>query len=141
MSNVISIDELRKEFLAKSKPKDLKEFVEKQQELLEKFMRENETLKKQLVHANEIIKSVGSPLALGNENEEELICVEQIKILKERSKTRELDINDVKKLDLLIKNLRLIRSSSKGEIIADYKDVNEKELLEIAAGRSENSDQ
>ena len=44
MSNVISIDELRKEFLAKSKPKDLKEFVEKQQELLEKFMRENETL-------------------------------------------------------------------------------------------------
>jgi len=137
MSNILSIEELRKEFLAKSKPKDVKEFVEKQQELLEKFIRETEDLKKQLAHANEIIKTLGSPLTLQGDNTEELICVEQIKILKDRSRTRELDINDVKKLDLLIKNLRLIRSQPTDNINTSYRDVSEEELLAIATGKSE----
>lgn len=137
MSNVFSIEELRKEFLEKSKPKDVKEFVAKQQDLLEKFIRENEELKKQIAHANEIIKTMGAPLALSRENEEELICIEQIKILKERSRSRELDINDVKKLDLLIKNLRLIRSQPTDNINASYRDVSEEELLAIATGKSE----
>lgn len=136
MSNIISIEELRKEFLAKSKPKDVKEFVEKQQELLENFMQENVNLKQQLSHANEIIKSMGAPLILGTENEEELICIQQIKILRERSNTRELDINDVKKLDLLIKNIRLIRSQPTDNINASYKDVSEEDLLAIAAGKT-----
>ena len=136
MSNIISIEELRKEFLAKSKPKDVKEFVEKQQELLENFMQENINLKQQLSHANEIIKSMGTPLVLGTENEEELICIQQIKILRERSNTRELDINDVKKLDLLIKNIRLIRSQPTDNINASYKDVSEEDLLAIASGKT-----
>lgn len=137
MSNVYSIEDLRKEFLEKSKPKDVKEFVEKQQDLLEKFMRENSELKKQLDHANEIIKSVGSPLLISNENDEELICIEQIKILKDRSRSKELDINDVKKLDLLIKNLKLIRSEPTANINANYRDVSEEDLLAIATGKSE----
>lgn len=137
MSNVLSIEELRKEFLAKSKPKEVKEFVEKQQELLEKFMKETDELKKQLAHANEIIKSLGSPLSLQKENDEEFICIEQIKILKDRSRTRELDINDVKKLDLLIKNLRLIRSQPTENLTTNYRDVSEEELLAIATGKPE----
>ncbi len=137
MSNVYSIEDLRKEFLEKSKPKDVKEFVEKQQDLLEKFMRENSELKKQLDHANEIIKSMGSPLLISNENDEELICIEQIRILKDRSRSKELDINDVKKLDLLIKNLKLIRSEPTANINANYRDVSEEDLLAIATGKSE----
>jgi esterase/lipase len=137
MSNVYSIEDLRKEFLEKSKPKDVKEFVEKQQDLLEKFMREVSELKKQLDHANEIIKSMGSPLLLSNENDEELICIEQIRILKDRSRSKELDINDVKKLDLLIKNLKLIRSEPTANINANYRDVSEEDLLAIATGKSE----
>ena len=133
MSNVISIEELRKEFLAKTKPKDIREFVERQQELLEKYIKENNELKKQLEHSSEIIKQVGSPLLVGNDNAEELICVEQIQILKERSKTRELDINDVKKLDLLIKNLRLIRSQPTDNINTTARDVSEEDLLVIAS--------
>lgn len=133
MSNLISIEELRKEFLEKSKPKDVKEFVQKQQELLEKFMRECTQLKKQLEHANELLKNNTSGLLIGQLNEEELICVEQIKILKERSQTRELDINDVKKLDLLIKNLRLIRSQpTENSQEVPFRDVSEVDLVAIA---------
>jgi hypothetical protein len=137
MSNIISIEELRKEFLEKSKPKDVKEFVQKQQELLEKFMRECEQLKKQLEHANDLLKNNPSLIIGGHGNEEELICVEQIGILKERSKTRELDINDVKKLDLLIKNLRLIRSQpTENTTNVDFRDVSEVDLV-AAATRKE----
>jgi esterase/lipase len=137
MSNVISIEELRREFLEKTKPKDVREFVEKQQELLEKFMRENAELKKQVEHATELLKSTGAPLIIGQDNSEELICIEQIKILKERSRTRELDINDVKKLDILIKNLRLIRSQPTDNINASYKDVSEEDLIAIASAQTD----
>lgn len=136
MSNVISIEELRKEFLEKSKPADVKEFVHKQQELLEKYIRMSQDLQKQLDHANDIIKTMGSPLLIGNNNsqDEEFICIEQIKILKERSQTRELDINDVKKLDLLIKNIRLIRSQPTENSSTTVRDVSETDLLLAARG-------
>jgi esterase/lipase len=134
MSNVISIEELRREFLEKSKPADVKEFVHKQQELLEKYIRMSQDLQKQLDHANDIIKTMGSPLLIGNSQDEEFICVEQIKILKERSQTRELDINDVKKLDLLIKNIRLIRSQPTENSSTTVRDVSETDLLLAARG-------
>lgn len=136
MSNIISIEELRREFLEKSKPADVKEFVHKQQELLEKYIQMSQSLQKQLDHANEIIKSMGSPLLLSSKdnNDEEFICVEQIKILKERSQTRELDINDVKKLDLLIKNIRLIRSQPTENSNTTVRDVSETDLLLAARG-------
>jgi hypothetical protein len=136
MADIISIEELRREFLAKSKPADIKEFVHKQQELLEKYIRMSQDLEKQLNHANEIIKTMGSPLLIGNtnNNDQESICVEQIKILKDRSQTRELDINDVKKLDLLIKNIRLIRSQPTENSNTTVRDVSETDLLIAARG-------
>lgn len=136
MSNIVSIEELRREFLEKSKPADVKEFVHKQQELLEKYIQMSQSLQKQLDHANEIIKSMGSPLLLSGKdnNDEEFICVGQIKILKERSQTRELDINDVKKLDLLIKNIRLIRSQPTENSNTTVRDVSETDLLLAARG-------
>ena len=135
MSNIISIEELRKEFLEKSKPADVKEFVHKQQELLEKYIKMSKDLQKQLEHANGIIANMGSNLVLGGgQQDEEFICVEQIKILKERSTTRELDINDVKKLDLLIKNLRLLRSQPTSNVENNSRDVSDVDLISIARG-------
>lgn len=135
MSNLISIEELRKEFLEKNKPADLKEFVEKQQLLLEKYMRLSASLQEQLNHANDVIKNMGSNLTIKTDsNDEEFICIEQISILKERSRTKELDINDVKKLDLLIKNLRLIREQSTSKVDTAIRDVSEIDLLAIAKG-------
>lgn len=134
MSNIISIEELRKEFLEKTKPKDVKEFVEKQQELLEKFMRKCQELEEKLNHANEIISNMGSSLVVGNTNDEELICVQQIEMIKQASLKRELDINEVKKLDLLIKNLRLIRSQPTGVNDTTIRDVSETDLIALAKG-------
>lgn len=132
MSTIISIEDLRKDFLEKTKAKDVREFMHKQQQLLESLIKQNEQLKLQLSQANDIIKQLGQPLSLNKENEEELICIEQINILKQRSAQRELDINEVKKLDLLIKNIRLIRSQPTDNIKTDYKDVSEVELVAIA---------
>lgn len=79
---------------------------------------------------------MGSPLLIGSNdnNNEEFICIEQIKILKDRSRERELDINDVKKLDLLIKNLRLIRSQPTENTSSTVRDVSEVDLLAAARG-------
>lgn len=134
MSNIISIEELRREFLEKTKPKDVKEFVEKQQELLEKFMRKCQDLEKQLEHANTLITGMGTSLVIGNSNDEELICLKQIKSIKEESDKRSLDLNEVKKLDLLIKNLRLIRSQPTENIGNTTRDVSEADLIAIAKG-------
>ena len=135
MAEIISIEELRKEFLEKSKPADVKEFVHRQQELLEKYIKMAKDLQKQLEHANDVIKSMGSPLLIGGTTQdEEFICVEQIKILKERSTSRELDINDVKKLDLLIKNLRLLRSQPTSNVENNSRDVSDIDLISIARG-------
>lgn len=135
MSTVISIEELRREFLEKTKPADIKEFVHKQQQLLEKYMRQCNELQEKLDSADKIINSMGGSLIIGNSREadEEYICLEQIRILKDKSRDRELDINDVKKLDLLIKNLRLIRSQPT-ENVNEMRDVSEQDLLSIAKG-------
>ena len=69
-------------------------------------------------------------------SDEEMLCIEQIKILKDKSSSRELDVNDVKKLDLLIKNLRLIRSQPTDTIDVNNKNVSEEDLI-AAARKSE----
>ena len=92
MSNIISIDELRKEFLEKNKPKDIKEFVHKQQELLEKFIRENEVLKEKLKQSEDLLRHAPSAILIGKQNNEEIICVEQIDILKERGFVKSGDV-------------------------------------------------
>lgn len=68
---------------------------------------------------------------------EELICVEQIDILRSKSANRELSLDECKRLDLLVKNLRLIRNESIDTInTTDYsKVINEEDLVRIATGR------
>jgi hypothetical protein len=134
--NIISIEDLRKEFLAKQEPKAIKEFAHRQQELLEKYMKENRLLKERLEHLEKLTINNGKSLLINNDNDEEVICVEQINILKQRSSQKELDINDVKKLDLLIKNLRLIRSQPTDVIDTQARDLSQEELLAIATGQT-----
>lgn len=127
---LLSIDELRKQLLASVESEtDLKTFVYKQQELLEKHMQENKELKEKLNHCEKLLKSTPTLL---QPNDEEFICVQQIQMIKERSLQRELDINDVKKLDLLIKNLRLIRSQPTDITDSVPRDVTPEDLIAIA---------
>lgn len=139
MSEVIDIADLRKQFVEKTKVKDLKEFAETQQGLLEKVIFEN----KQLKEKNDQLEKVLNQLAdkknvVMNVTAEELICIEQIEVLRSHSAKRELSLDEVKRLDILIKNLRLLREQSTQAIeTKGYRDVSEAELVAIATGRTE----
>lgn len=62
--------------------------------------------------------------------DEEIICIEQIQVLKNRSAQRELSLDEVKRLDLLIKNLRLLREQSTQVIESiDYTNMKEADLV------------
>ena len=128
---IVSIAEIREELLKKEDLKSLKEFAHKQQELIENYIHQVEELKTKLTHAEQIIKHLGTNLSL-MPSDEEVICMEQIQILKNKGASKELDINDVKKLDLLIKNLRLLRSQHTDSIDVSSKNLNEDELIAIA---------
>jgi hypothetical protein len=73
---------------------------------------------------------------------QELNCMEQIDLLRGKSASRELSLDEVKRLDLLIKNLRLIREEST-EVIntASYStDISEDTLVAIATNRREGAE-
>ena len=125
MSKVYSIEQLRREYLVQRTEKDPSEYMARQQELIERLIKENEELKEQLI---------ATPV-ITQDNSEELICLEQIKILKEHSAKRELDINEVKKLDLLIKNLKLLQATPTTLDVNNIRDVNEVDLVAIASGK------
>jgi hypothetical protein len=71
---------------------------------------------------------------------EELICIEQIELLKQKSTGRELTLDEVRRLDILIKNLRLIQGqSTEATEHKDYRNVKEADLVAIA--RTKEDDQ
>lgn len=66
-------------------------------------------------------------------SDEEQVCVTQINILKEKSDERELNLDEVKRLDLLVKNLKLIRENSAIEAKSvPVNDAEEADLVRLA---------
>ncbi len=104
------------------------------QERLSDSERENRSLRKSLDQYNGSFQIDVTP--------EEIIVIEQIDYLQKASAQRALTIEEVKKLDLLIKNLNLIKSQPT-QIVANAKDKHqslpEADLIEIAS-ISEQSD-
>jgi predicted nucleotidyltransferase component of viral defense system len=132
MSNVIDINELRKKAESISKPKDLKAFIEAQHELIGKLQRDLIFLQDKLKDAERLLLS--APKTQLSVSPEEMICIEQIEMLRNRSYGRELSLDEVKRLDLLVKNLRLIREQSTQVLnTTAYEHIKEDELLSIAA--------
>lgn len=141
MSNLIDIQDLKKEFIEKTKLKDVRVFAEKQQELIENLIEQNKSLTEKIKHLETLL--LNRPSAVKIEiSSEELICMEQIDILRSKSSSRELSLDEVKRLDLLVKNLRLIREEST-EVIntTGYStDVSEDTLVAIATNRRESAE-
>lgn len=130
MSEIISIDDLKKQYSDKLKTKELREYVQSQQKLIENLLAENKSLKEKLSHLEQLLTS-----NVTKSSQEEIICIEQIEILKSKSASRELSLDEVKRLDLLIKNLRLAREQSTEVITTtDYSEVKEADLVAIARG-------
>ena len=125
MSKILSIEDLRKEFLAK---KDSPEFIDKLQLRLEELVVENNRLKEELLSKGSIFSKEVTP--------EQIICIEQIKILQQQSKNRELALDEVKKFDILNKSLRLIRNQATENVNPTYRDVSEDDLLKIALNKN-----
>ena len=68
---------------------------------------------------------------------EEMICIEQISLLKEASANRQLSLDEIKRLDLLIKNVRIVRGENK-PIDVENTSSTEAELLALVVNSTDN---
>lgn len=101
--------------------------------LMSRLEAENEMLKEKVAALEKMLADSSTTKLLGLDvAPEELICLEQIKLIENTSRARELTLDEVKKLDLLIKNLRLIKNQSTENLNPSYRDVSEAELVAIA---------
>src|SRR5271166_2140440 len=132
MSDIVDIAELRKAFQDKTKAKDLKAFVESQQNIIEKLIKEKEHLQEKLKSAEKLLTDISSGVLMLPMTKEESICKEQLSILKQKSEQRPLSLEDVKIFDILVKNLKLIQEGNKQESKNDFRDVEEISLVAIA---------
>ncbi len=125
MSDILSF----KDIVDEMKGKELTLFASAQYELIEKLQKENNILKEKTNHLEQLLQSKARPNILPI-SDEEIICIEQINILKSKSSNRELSLDEVKRLDLLIKNLRLLREQSTQVIDSlDYSTLKESDLV------------
>jgi hypothetical protein len=129
--SVVDLKELKKEFEAKALQNDLKSFAESQHKTIELLLLENKKMQEKLTQAESLLASLSGVHKI---SPEEMICIEQINILHNRSAQRELNLEEVKRLDLLVKNLRLVRTQSTDVIDSvAIRDVEEHELVKIAS--------
>jgi hypothetical protein len=123
------VAEIKKAYKKALKVREVKEVAETQNRIIEKLKAENEELKAQLaaLQQNKLAK------VNGRVSTEELICIEQIELLRSKSLGRELTLEEAKKLDLFVKNLRLAREQATQVIdTVDYQTLSQEELENIA---------
>ena len=126
-------------FIKDAKKQELQKFTESQHTMINKLQEENNFLKQKLGALERMLVELEQrKVNFSSMADEELICIEQIQVLKQKSSTRELSLDEAKRLDLFIKNLRLIREQST-EVInsADYRDLGEEALVRIASSSTE----
>ena len=123
------LEDIQKAYKEATKVKEVKEIAETQNRIIEKLRAENEDLKNKLA----TLQQNRLPTLGGKISTEELICVEQIEILRSKSLGRELTLEETKKLDLFVKNLRLAREQATQVIdTLDYQSLTPEELENIA---------
>lgn len=122
MSKIYSIEELRKEFLAEREKNGNSEYMQRQQETIETLVKENALLRSQLTHTQkEFVEFM-----------EDDIVNSQLAVLYSHSQKRELDINEVKKLDILIKNQQILKNRPKQKQDSEVESYSEADLVKIA---------
>lgn len=131
--DIIDINKVRQMMLQRDKEEDAQKFIESQHKTIEQLCKQIEILKEKNTNLENVLKSVVKPGITSEVTQEELICIEQINIIKSRSSQRELSTDEVKKLDLLIKNLKLLRQESTVIMSkSSYRTLPDDELLAIA---------
>lgn len=118
--------------LASKTKKDMQSMVDDQSSVIFKLKQENTFLTQRIGQLESLLslQRLATP--------EELICIEQINVLKLASGNRELSLDEVKRLDILVKNLRLIQEqNSKATDHSDYRNVKEADLVAIARAKED----
>ena len=129
----IDIKDLQLKYQEANKVRELKQFSEQLTKIVDKLQQENAFLKEKLNQLESFAKN-GPSLGIQKVATEELICMEQIEILRNKSHGRELTLDEVKRLDLLVKNLRLSREQATQVVdTMDYQSVTEDDLVAIAS--------
>lgn len=120
--------------------KERQEFVIKQHSTLSTLIEKNKQLEEQVAHLKEMLTEA-MPLISTEKiivTPEEALIDQQIKILNDRSLGRELTLEDIKKLDLLIKNKNILKEETKTIEAASYSikknntNFSKAELIQIA---------
>jgi hypothetical protein len=122
---------------------ELQEYTDKLFATVNQLTQENEQLKAELSHLKNLLNAIpkGNLLSAQPLTEEELICLEQITRLKNSSEQRELTLDEVKKLDLLHKNLKIIRDNAIIDVKpAKQKALSNEKLLAIVAKKPESNE-
>jgi hypothetical protein len=131
--DIIDINDVRKQMKEKIKAGEMENFVKAQQTLVENLCKQIENLKEKSSHLERVLSGITKSNIVSEITQEEMICIEQIDILKNRSSQRELTTDEVKRLDLLIKNLKLLRQESTVIMSSkSYRTLPEEDLLAIA---------
>lgn len=139
MSKVVDIAQLRKEFEEKTKAKDLKVFAESQYNLIEKLVKDLEIAQAKVKQLETTLSLLSKKNLIEKVTPEEMICIEQIAALKTKSATRDLTLEETKKLDILIKSLKIIREENPKDTYTPSSQVAEEDdLVAIAAGKTSN---
>ena len=128
-------------FKAFKNDREKQEFCESQfaisvslQKQIQKLEEENKHLKHLLSSTTPLVGAV--PIIL---TPEEALIDGQIDILEERGRTHELSLEEVKKMDLLMKNKNILKQNNPKtiDIKPNKSGLNKKELLQIAASKKD----
>ncbi len=139
MSNIIDINDLKKQFQEKLSIEEWQSFAKAQFDLIDQYQKELVYLKDKNKHLESLLFNKTSEFAT-ELTPEEVICIQQISRLEKLSNERQLTLEEVKRLDLLVKNLKLIREES--TIVVNNKKVDnlkEAELVAIVRASESNS--
>jgi len=134
MSNE-SIDKLIEQFTSED---DLRKYASSQFKVIQnltkqiaELRKENEELKSKPVQV-QTVQSVITPMSSFESSlstsDEETICIYQLRILRDLAVSRELTLEEAKKVDLFNKNLREIRNIPK-KVEVSAKDMTTEQLL------------
>jgi vacuolar-type H+-ATPase subunit I/STV1 len=136
MSNIISIDELRKLSEQHLTVQEWQDFAERQTKLLEQYDKKVRFLEEKNKNLESMLMSRSAESLISTLTPEENICIQQIDRLEKLSNERQLTLEEVKRLDLLVKNLKLIREEST-IVVNSQKSDNLKEEDLVAIIRAE----
>ena len=135
----MNIDDMEKSF------KDLQAYSDEQFRTLNKLRKENEALKQEIktlrqTVENSLNSSLNLPvsdLSVSGISNEQLICETQLAMLKEIALTRQLTLEESRKVETFYKILSGIRTNKEDVKDLQIEKLSEAELISIATGSSD----